>query len=82
MEIREMLVLRGKVNASCGDMRRLVERKKAMLEAKISVMVNMVRSLDLLLADQVDESLPVTESPIIAALERGAVGFNREINAV
>lgn len=67
-----MLVLRVKANASCGDMRRLVERKKAMLERKISDMQATVRSLDLLLANPGDESLPVAESPIIAALERGA----------
>lgn len=76
VEIREMLVLRAKANASCGDMRRLVERKKALLERKISDMKAMVHNLDLLLANPGDESLPVAESPIIAALERGATVIN------
>jgi len=72
VEIREMLVLRVTANALSGDMHRLVGRKKIMLERKISDMAETMRSLELLLAHPGDPGLPIAESPIIAALERGA----------
>ena len=69
-EIRNLLVLRGRSAACCGDVRKLAIEKKLQLEQKIRAMKSMSRALDHLIADCADEAQPIGECTILAALER------------
>ncbi len=69
-EIRELLVLRGRDKACCGDVRSRAVEKKLHIESKIRAMKAMSKALDQLIADCANESQPVKECTIIAALER------------
>jgi MerR family Zn(II)-responsive transcriptional regulator of zntA len=71
-EIRELLVLRRRDAACCGDVRKRAIEKKRQLESKIRSMRAMSKSLDRLIADCVDETQPVDECAILAAFERPA----------
>lgn len=68
-EIRELLILRGRETACCGDVRQRAIEKKLQLEARIRTMRTMSKALDRLIADCADASDPVEECPILAALE-------------
>lgn len=72
-EIREILVLRGREKACCGDVRSRAIEKKLQIEHKIRVMRAMSKALDQLIAECADEAQPVKECTIIAALERATV---------
>jgi len=69
-EIRELLALRGRDKACCGDVRTRAIEKKLQIESKIRAMKAMSRALDQLITDCADEKQPVKECVIIAALER------------
>jgi DNA-binding transcriptional MerR regulator len=71
-EIRELLVLRRRDAACCGDVRKRAIEKKRQLESKIRSMRAMSKALDRLIADCVDETQPVDECAILAAFERPA----------
>src|SRR6266567_2667637 len=72
-EIRELLVLRGRDKACCGDVRKRAIEKKLQIESKIRAMKAMSKALDQLISDCANESQPVQECTIIAALERAAI---------
>jgi MerR family Zn(II)-responsive transcriptional regulator of zntA len=69
-EIRELLVLRLRGTACCGDVRKRAIEKKLQLENKIRSMKAMSKALDRLIADCADETQPIEECSIIAALEQ------------
>ena len=69
-EIRDLLVLRNRDAACCGDVRRRAIEKKLQLAHKIKVMKSMSKALDHLIADCADETQPIGECTILAALER------------
>ncbi len=72
-EIRDLLVLRGCNKACCGDVRTRAVEKKLQIESKIRAMKAMSKALDQLIADCANETQPVNECTIIAALERANV---------
>jgi DNA-binding transcriptional MerR regulator len=74
-EIRGLLVLRGRDKACCGDVRTRAVEKKLQIENKIRAMKAMSSALDQLIADCADETQPVKECTIIAALERANVSM-------
>lgn len=69
-EIRDLLVLRGRDAACCGDVRKRAIEKKLQLEHKIKAMKSMSRALDHLIADCANEARPIEECAILAALDR------------
>lgn len=69
-EIRELLALRGRDKACCGDVRTRAIEKKLQIENKIRAMRAMSKALDHLITECADEAQPVKECAIIAALER------------
>ena len=69
-EIRNLLVLRNRDAACCGDVRNRAIEKKIQLEHKIKAMKSMSKALDRVIADCADEAQPVGECTIIAALEQ------------
>ena len=72
-EIRELIVLRGRDAACCGDVRKRAIEKKLQLENKIRAMKAMSKGLDRLISECADETKPVEECTILAALEQVAV---------
>jgi MerR family Zn(II)-responsive transcriptional regulator of zntA len=69
-EIRDLLVLRTRDAACCGDVRNRAIEKKLQLEHKIKAMKSMSKALDHLIAECIDEAQPVGECTILAALEQ------------
>ncbi len=69
-EIRDLLVLRGRDKACCGDVRTRAVEKKLQIEGKIRAMKAMSKALDQLIADCANGTQPVNECTIIAALEQ------------
>lgn len=69
-EIRELLALRGRDKACCGDIRTRATEKKLQIETKIRAMKAMSKALDQLIAECADATQPVKDCTIIAALER------------
>jgi MerR family Zn(II)-responsive transcriptional regulator of zntA len=69
-EIRDLLVLRNRDAACCGDVRTRAIEKKLQLEHKIKAMKSMSKALDHLIAGCADETQPIGECTILAALER------------
>lgn len=72
-EIRELLVLRVRDKACCGDVRNRAIEKKLQIENKIHAMKAMSKALDQLIAECEDAAQPVGECTIIAALERADI---------
>lgn len=70
MEIRDLLVLKGRDAACCGDVRKRALEKKLQLENKIRLMKGMSSALDRLIADCLNEDQPVQDCTTLAALER------------
>ena len=68
-EIRELLTVRGRDSACCGDVRKLAVEKKLQLESKIRTMQTMSKALGRLIVDCAEETHPVDECPILTALE-------------
>src|SRR6266851_9919363 len=64
-EIRELLVLRSRDAACCGDVRKRAIEKKLQLENKIRSMKVMSKALDRLIAECADETQPIEECKII-----------------
>jgi DNA-binding transcriptional MerR regulator len=69
-EIRELLVLRRRNAARCGDVRERAIEKKLQLESKIRSMKVMSTALDGLISECADETRPIDECAILAALEQ------------
>ena len=69
-EIRELLALRGRDRASCGDVRRRAVEKKLQIEARIRAMKAMSKALDQLITDCANTTRPVRDCTIMAALEQ------------
>jgi DNA-binding transcriptional MerR regulator len=69
-EIRDLLELRSRDKACCGDVRTRAIEKKLQIESKIRAMKAMSKALDQLIAECANEEQPVKECTIIAALER------------
>ncbi|KQT20745.1 MULTISPECIES: heavy metal-responsive transcriptional regulator [unclassified Bradyrhizobium] len=69
-EIRDLLELRSRDKACCGDVRARAIEKKLQIESKIRAMKAMSKALDQLIAECAKEEQPVQECTIIAALER------------
>lgn len=69
-EIRDLLELRSRDKACCGDVRTRAIEKKLQIESKIRAMKAMSKALDQLIAECANEKQPVKECTIIAALER------------
>lgn len=72
-EIRELLALRGRDTACCGDVRGRAIEKKLQLETKIRTLKAMSKALDGLIADCDEETHPVKECPILEALEHAEI---------
>lgn len=72
-EILELLGLRVRDKACCGDVRTRAVEKKLQIESKICAMKAMSKALDALIAECADESQPVGECRILAALERADI---------
>ena len=72
-EIRELLILRSGDTACCGDVRKRAIEKKLQLEHKIRAMKSMSKALDHLIADCANETHPVEECTILAALDQANV---------
>jgi DNA-binding transcriptional MerR regulator len=72
-EIRELLLLRDRDRACCGDIRTRAVEKKLQIENKIRAMRAMSKALDQLIAECAHETRPVKECTIIAALERANI---------
>ncbi len=68
-EIRELLILRNREAACCGDVRKRAIEKKLQLENKIRSLKNMSRVLDGLIADCSNETHSLGDCTILAALE-------------
>ena len=69
-EIRELLILRSRDAACCGDVRKRAIEKKLQLEHKIRAMKSMSQALDHLIADCANEAHPVEECTILAAFDQ------------
>lgn len=72
-EIRDLLVLRNRDAACCGDVRKRAVEKKLQLAHKIKAMNSMSKALDRLIVDCDNEAQPIEECTILATLEQ-AVG--------
>ena len=69
-EIGQLLALRHRQSARCGDVRKLAVEKKQQLEARISRMKTMSKALDRLILDCAVPTRHVDECPILSALDR------------
>ncbi|OYY48340.1 MAG: heavy metal-responsive transcriptional regulator [Methylophilales bacterium 28-44-11] len=67
-EIRELLLLSQHSTACCNDVRQLAIEKKLQLEAKIKVLKVMSSSLDAMITNCSNHTLPVTDCPILEAI--------------
>ena len=72
-EIGELLALRNRGAACCGDVRKRAIEKKLQLEAKVRTLKTMSRALDHLIAECDDAARPVDECPILAAFDQAIV---------
>lgn len=79
-QIRELLVLRSRDAACCGDVRKRAIEKKLQIENKIKIMKAMSKALDQLIAECANETDPVTECTIIAALESANITVPGAVN--
>lgn len=69
-EIRELLTIPRQASAGCSDVRTFAIEKKLALEAKIKLMKAMSAQLDHLISDCVDDTRPLSDCPILNALNR------------
>jgi DNA-binding transcriptional MerR regulator len=63
-EIGQLLALRSRHSACCGDVRKLAVEKRLQLESKIRTMKALSKTLDRLVADCAEESHPIDDCPI------------------
>jgi len=73
-EIAQLLALRHRPSARCGDVRKLAIEKKSQLQARIRMMQTMCKALDRLIADCSVTSHPVDKCPILSALDHADGG--------
>jgi DNA-binding transcriptional MerR regulator len=69
-EIRELLALRGRSTACCGDVRQRAIKKKLQLEEKTRSMKVMSKALDRLICECTNASRPIDECTILVGLEQ------------
>ena len=69
-EIGELLTLRSRSSACCGDVRQRAIEKKLQLASKIRTMKAMSKALNGLIAECAEESHPIDDCPILSALDR------------
>lgn len=69
-EIGELLMLRTRKSACCGDVRKLAIEKKLQVESRINAMKAMSKALDRLVAECKQASHPIDDCPILSALDR------------
>lgn len=74
MDIRELLALRNSDAACCKDVRSVAIEKKLQLEHKIRALQAMSQALTRLIAICNDETRPLDQCPILAALENSMAG--------
>lgn len=72
-EIKQLLALRGREAACCGDVRTRAIEKKLQLEAKIRAMKAMSGALDRLIEDCARKDAPIDECPILEAFEEATM---------
>lgn len=77
-EIRQLLELKADDSACCRDVRSLAIRKKLQLEQKIKTMTAMSQALSRLIEVCTGEQRPLTDCPILAALESSVSDSRRE----
>jgi DNA-binding transcriptional MerR regulator len=70
VEISQLLALRHRSSARCGDVRKIAIEKKRQLEARIRMMKKISKALDRLIADCSLASRPVNKCPILSALDQ------------
>jgi MerR family Zn(II)-responsive transcriptional regulator of zntA len=68
-DIRQLLELKRQDDSCCEDVRSLVVQKKLQLEQKITSLKAMSQALSALIAICIDDTKPLEECPILAALE-------------
>jgi MerR family Zn(II)-responsive transcriptional regulator of zntA len=73
-EIGDLLTLRGRDSACCGDIRRVAIERKLRLESKIRSMRAMSTALDRLIAACNRDGVPVDACPILIGLEQTEPG--------
>src|SRR5215471_2031146 len=69
-EIAQLLALRHRPSARCGDVRKLAVEKKRQLEARIRTMRTMSKALDRLIADCAVPTRSADKCPILSALDQ------------
>jgi MerR family Zn(II)-responsive transcriptional regulator of zntA len=69
-EIAQLLALRHRPSARCGDVRKLAVEKRRQLQARIRTMKTMSKALDHLISDCAVANDPVGKCPILSALDR------------
>lgn len=73
-EIRELLALKNTDSVCCEDVRGIAVQKKLQLEHKIKALKAMSQALTELITICNDETRPLDECPILAALENSMAG--------
>jgi Zn(II)-responsive transcriptional regulator len=76
-EIQEVLALKRSDAACCKDVRQLAIEKKLQIEYKIKTMRAMSKALDELIVTCNDETKPLDDCPILAALENSLAEARR-----
>jgi MerR family Zn(II)-responsive transcriptional regulator of zntA len=68
-EIRDLLQLKGHDRSCCNDVYRVAAEKKLQLESKIKALKTMSQALSHLIESCSQDTRPIDECPILAALE-------------
>ncbi|OUM00390.1 heavy metal-responsive transcriptional regulator [Variovorax sp. JS1663] len=76
-EIHALLQLRDRASTCCSDVRSRVIEKKLELEARIKAMKEMSKALDQLIANCSNDTRPVEDCSILAALSASDQGAHR-----
>lgn len=72
-EVRELLALRQREGACCGEVRAQAVEKQHQLETKIRTLQAMSAVLDRLIADCTQAAEPVAACPILAAFDKALI---------
>lgn len=72
-DIRELLALKSRRSACCGDVRNVAIEKKLQIECRIKALQTMSEALDELIETCVDNDRPLDGCPILSALEDATV---------
>ncbi|WP_336487493.1 heavy metal-responsive transcriptional regulator [Methylobacterium nigriterrae] len=68
-EVRDLLALRQREGACCGDVRTQALEKQRQLQAQIRTLQAMSATLDHLIADCTEVTSPIADCPIVAAFD-------------